>query len=262
MIGISLALTPGNPVLRGPAFRAETEALVARFTTPPTALRKQQINTLVDSLIVAGVWAKLDAFYVMAAADNQAARQNWIQNLYNPTLVSTPTFTVDRGYQGDGVDDALATGFNPTTASGKFALNSSALGLWSLTNVANGNMFEIGNANSRFNSRSTNGDTLRGQLNDGTTASFGAAGNSIGHFVFSRTAAAVRTAYRNGASLGGDTTAATALFNANFALLSDGNTNFSTRQHAAAHFGSGLTGAEVLATYNALLVYMTAVGAV
>lgn len=245
----------------GAGFEAEAVALFARFTTPPTDVRKSQINTLIKALKASGAWATFDALYVMAAADAQAAGLNWIQNLYNLTPVLAPVFTADRGYQGDGLVSRITTGFNPATAGGKFALNSAEQGIWSRTDVVSGNMWDVGNANSRFNARSTNGDTLRGQMNDGTIASLGAAGNSTGHIVLSRTGASVRTAYRNGASLGGDTTAATAFASADFALLSDGGVNFSTRQQAAAHFGSGLTGAQVLATYNALLAYMQAVGA-
>ena len=93
---------PRPQVGRGVSFLPETEALVARLTTPPTLERKERVNTLISSLIDAGVWAKLDCLWGMAAADAQAARQNWSQDAHDLTTVNSPTFTADRGYRGNG----------------------------------------------------------------------------------------------------------------------------------------------------------------
>ena len=118
----------------GVSYDAAATALFARFTTPPTSARKAVINTLIVALKDAGVWSKLDALYLFAAADSQAARQNWVQDLYNATAVSSPTFTADRGYNGDGSASYVDSGFNPTTAvTPKFVQNSAYFGLWSRT---------------------------------------------------------------------------------------------------------------------------------
>ena len=107
------------------------------FTTPPDPTRKALINTLVKSLKAAGVWTKLDALYLFAAADAQAARRNWIQDLYNATAVSSPTFAADRGYTGDGAAAYLDTGFNPSTASSpKLTQNSAHASAWDRTSRA------------------------------------------------------------------------------------------------------------------------------
>ncbi|WP_336802535.1 hypothetical protein, partial [Kaistia sp. MMO-174] len=72
----------------------------ARLTNQPTTARKKLYNDLIVSLKTAGVWAKLDALYVLAAADAQAARQNLVANAYNISASGSPVFTADRGYTG------------------------------------------------------------------------------------------------------------------------------------------------------------------
>ena len=52
----------------------------------------------------------MEGLWVTAAADAQAGRQNWVQDAYNLTTVKSPTFTADRGYQGNGTTSYLWTG--------------------------------------------------------------------------------------------------------------------------------------------------------
>lgn len=239
----------------------EAEDLVARFSAEPGDTRKKLIDTLVGDLKTAGVWAKLDALYVMAAHTSQAALLNWKADQYNLTVSSAPVFTADRGYQGDGVDDVLLTGFNPSTAAGAFTQNSGHLGMWSRTNLANGAAqgYEIGNTNS-YLARAVNG-TVRGRPNHGVELLFGASGLLPGHFMFSRTAAAVWESYINGADVGGGTDASAALTSADFRILSVTAALFSRNQFAVAHWGSGLSAGEVSATYSAIRTYLISVGA-
>lgn len=239
----------------------EADDLVERFSVEPTNFRKRQIDTLVGSLKTAGVWAKLDAFYIFAAQDAQAALLNWKADQYNLTVSGAPVFTADRGYQGDGVDDVLLTGFNPATAGGQFAQNSAHLGMWSRTNLANGAAqgYEIGNTNS-YLARATNG-TMRGRPNHGTELLTGPTNSLPGHFMYSRTAAAVWESYANSSDVGGGTETSAALTSADFRVLSVTATLFSRNQFAAVHWGSGLSAGETAATYAALRAYMVAVGA-
>ena len=244
----------------GVSYSSEATALFARFTTPPDAARKALIDALIVSLKTAGVWAKLDALYVMAAADSQAARRNWIADQFNLTAASSPTFTADRGYQGDGATSSLTTAFNPTSAAGLYVQNSANAGFWSLTNSA-ADTFDMGVAGTLAINPRTSGGVLRGQVNDGTAGNFDAQATSIGHTLITRTAAGVRTFYKNGAAAGGGTTASTAVPNAVVPLLRLGSSGYSARQLAAAHLGSGLSAQNASDLYTALNTYLTAVGA-
>ncbi|RWL19735.1 MAG: hypothetical protein EOR57_14170 [Mesorhizobium sp.] len=253
----------------GASYTTEAEALFARFTTPPTAARKVLINSFIVSLKSAGVWTKLDALWIMAAADSQAARQNWKVDLYNLTAVSSPTFTTDRGFAGDGSASHLTTGFTPSTAGGQFALNSSHLGVWSRTNaqtagVAIGARTAAGSHQSLIIIRSAS-DLEVHRLNQDANGASSASTDSSGDFIARRSGAAATALLRNGTSISTGTVASTALTTAGVVLgaLNTGGVigNFNNYQLAAASIGASLSDAEVTAFYNAKLAYLQAVGA-
>lgn len=248
---------------------AEAAALVARFSAPPSAARKTLIDALVGTLKTAGVWAKLDALYLLAAADEQAGCRNWIADQYNVTPVLAPAFTADRGFQGDGVNSYLRTGFVPSVAAGKFALNSAHLGAWSLTdNQSNGAL--IG-ARVSFVSKSSMIVPRDGSNLSYVAVNFAGAGSytvadSLGHFVVNRSGAAAQEGYKDGASTytsgASAVDALTDLEVYGLALNQAGAAGARTnRRVAAMHIGGSLTAGEVASFRAALLAYMQGVGA-
>lgn len=135
---MNLGLNFGNPaVFASPRYLAQAKALFARMTVPPSNARKSLINQTISALLSAGVWQKLDALYVMAAHDAQAARLNWIADQYNLTAVNSPTFTTDSGYTGNGTNAYLSTGMVASTlnASGKMKQNSLTMGAYVLSEI-------------------------------------------------------------------------------------------------------------------------------
>jgi hypothetical protein len=258
MLGMSI-VSGGAPIYT--FTNSEAGALVARFTVQPTNARKALIDNLVGSLKTAGVWTKLDALHVLAAHDAQAARQNWVADAYNLTAVAAPTFTTDRGYQGDGSSSYLDTGFNPTTAvTPQFVQNSGHLSVWSRTSGAAAPV-DMGNGNSIILTRQTTTDNFARRVNasssDGTVVADGS-----GHFLVSRPNSTSSTGYRNAATQGSGSVASAAPDNAAFRVLGRSTTvSFSSRQIAMSSIGASLTSGEVTGFYNALNTYMQAVGA-
>jgi hypothetical protein len=241
------------------AFEAETTALLVRMSVAPDSTRRGQINTLIASLKTAGVWAKLDALYVMAAHDAQAARQNWKQNAFNLTGVNSPTFTTDRGYRGDGSTSYLDSAFNPTTAGGLFVQDNAHLGLWALTSDTS-SIFDIGNTNARMTLR-TSGGAMVTRLNDATNTS-GTVPDSAGYSLLSRSLSASYSRYKNGSAITDAVVASTGMTNAAMTVCGVASAaQFSARQQAVAHWGASLTAAEASALQTALQTYLTAVGA-
>lgn len=245
----------GNPFAGG-TFEAATIALLARFTTPATPQRQVQINTLISALVSSGVWTKLDALYVMAAADAQAAQRNWIANSFNLSVAAgSPVFTADRGYATDGAASKLTTSFNPTTASSpKFVLDDASAHVWALDLSANG---RAGNDTARSGWGSTPAHYSR--ANDGSTTT-GNVTAAARLFSWARSAAAQYVQRVNGADFATVVVTSTALTNADF-LIGETNGAFGAGPYCAYAFGSNLTTAETLALYQALLGYLTAVGA-
>lgn len=237
-------------------------ALIARMTAAPGAARAGRIDALVRALKAAGVWSRLDALYLLAAHDAQAARLNWVANAWNLAAVNSPAFTVDRGYAGNATTSYLDSGFKPGVSAGLAAQNDCHVGVWPRTESAV-TVADIGNSGTFIFPRTTGGN-INTRVMDGSTASVAVPG-SVGHFVASRSGAGGYARYRNGASVGDAAVASAAPAGANLLIGARGNTGsadfHSARQIAAAHCGAGLSAGQVAALHAALATYLAAAGA-
>lgn len=256
---------------KGGEYEAEAVALFARFTTPPTATRKGIINTLIKALKDGGIWTKLDAFYVMAAADAQAAQRNWVADQFNLTLINTPTFTTDRGYAGNGSNSGLNTNFNPGTASSpKYVQNSAHASITNRTSRAGADLLQAGAAvGSNFSvgmatRSSANTAAFRANMTSSNSVS-GANTENAGRYIVSRTGATASALYKNGTSIGTSSISSVAPPNAAIYLggYNSAGTLFLPSSDQLAHFGvgAGLDATEAAALDAALSTYLTAVGA-
>lgn len=255
----------GSPLGGGARYDPAAQAIFAAFTTPPTTARKAIINTCVVALKTAGVWSILDCLYVMAAADSQAARVNWKSpGTFTLSPANSPTFTVDRGYQGDGSTSYIDTGFTPSTAGGSFSLNSAHLGVWSRSDV-NAGVCDMGAGSGAATSSmfARSAGNFAGRSNDSSGSStIVATADSLGHFVVGRTDAANRRGSKNGGVATAVVAASGSVTNASITICGLGGAIVpSNRQYAVAHIGGGLSDANVAALYSALLAYNQAVGA-
>lgn len=247
---------------KGPAMAG----VVARFTNAPTTTRAQAVNTFVRSC--AAIIPSLDALYVMAAADEQAARRNWIADAFNLTAVSSPTFILDRGFQGDGVNAYLTTGFTPSTApTPKYTQDVAAFGLWSLTAAASaGNSdLDMGTSNvllPRAGIRirvptNTSGVTINDNTLGGPTTMDGS-----GFFAVVRTGATARQLRRNKASILTDAAPSTGLPSNVFAVLAGGTQASRSARLISIAFIGGLSPAQCDTLYDAAYEYLLSLGAV
>lgn len=85
--------------------------------TLPSASQQTLQNQLILDLKTAGVWSKLDIFYVFATdGDSDFASINWKDpNNYKVTQVNSPTFTPNEGFESDGTSAYLDTNWNLST---------------------------------------------------------------------------------------------------------------------------------------------------
>lgn len=244
----------------GAKFDAASLTLFAAMSTPPTAARKVQIDTAIKSIKASGAWTLLDALWVLAAADSQAAYLNW-KNPATFTLVETgtaPTFTADRGVTGNGTTSGL-TGPNLSTFGGQFSLNNAHLGVWCGTDVLE-TAGETANSTAVIQSHQ-GASNMRSRLNDSTlTNSTISPATAIGHSCISRDNSANYAVYKSGALINTVVVASTAIANAAMGVCFAG-TGFSTKRVQAAHVGAALSALQVASINSALSTYMTAVGA-
>ena len=63
-------------ILFGAGYTPQAKALFAAMSAKPTPTRMNLYNGLILSLRTSGLWANLDALYLMAAHDEQAGRLN------------------------------------------------------------------------------------------------------------------------------------------------------------------------------------------
>lgn len=235
---------------------ADVLAILNAFTVKADHVRKGHIDTLVRGIKAAGVWAKLDALWVLAAHDAQAARVNWmLPGTFNLTVEGTPTFTADQGYTGNGTDGRLNTGWNPSTNGVNFQLNSAHMGLWVRTTSAAGeDRCDMGVSNFRMDTwRAAN--TLLTRANHAT--SIQVSNNTAGYFCTNRSASDAIQIRKNNTSLATNTGASTAISSETMRLLALVTSVHSTKQLSAAHVGGSLTTGEIDSLYGHLNTYIS-----
>lgn len=259
--GVSSALNPA------------TQALIAAFTTPPTQQRVTDINNAINLLDVTyGIWSQLDSLYVHAAADSQAARVDWRNPARTATLVNSPTFTADRGFQTNGSTSYVDTNV-ALSATTKYTQNNCTIGIWLSAGVgsdaANDAAFACGafNAHGTFYAARSSASQLRGRSNtNSASAAFnGAVTTRAGLSMLVRQDGSNVMSARNGVVLGTTTSTATGLPTSN--VIAGGYNNggslagASDNRIQAMVIGAGLTSQQIADLYTALNGYMTAVGA-
>lgn len=244
------------------AYESETTTLVAAFSNAPTTARKNLINATIKTLKSSGIWAKMDAFYVFAAADSQAALINWKSpGTFDATTVNSPTFTADRGFTGSG-SAYVRSHFTPSTAGGVFTQNSAHISVRSLTAGVTGRpVGGISASAQRAVIILNNGSPPQAALNDNSFSATLAGSTTNLHFTFTRTASNAREGVANGATAGTDTTASVAVCDQELTFAQDNGASFAL-QIASGSFGSGLDINSAYSRYIADNTYMRAVGAV
>ncbi|MDR3495350.1 MAG: hypothetical protein P4L82_12185 [Ancalomicrobiaceae bacterium] len=251
---------------KGVRYDPAAVAFFARLTTPPTTPLKALYNNVFVSLRASGLLTRLDCLKLRAADNAQAARQNLIQNAYNDLAMNSPSFTVNRGYTGDGSTSYLDTRFDPLTApSPNYSRNSASISVYVTTGSISGTMYDAGSSgNSRIDVNGV-GNNINSRINDTSNPADPNGGVTSGLFTVSRTDSTTRTVYLNGVSVGSSTAASIAVANANFFSLAQNNAGsgslFSTRRNAAEAIGGGLSAADVANLYNAIYPFLAAIGA-
>ena len=121
-------------ISQGSAFDADYQAVLDRSTTlgytAPSVAQQTLQNTLVEDLKTAGVWSKLDAFYLFATdGDSNYATLNFVApSSFQATKTNSPTFTANEGFTGDGVSAYLDTNLNASTDTTNYTQDDASFG--------------------------------------------------------------------------------------------------------------------------------------
>lgn len=240
------------------SFDADYQAVLNRATTLgytlPSASQQIIQNNLVLSLKAGGIWTKLDVLYIFANdGGSDFGTLNWKSPaLYQATLVNSPSFTANQGFQGNGTSSYIDTNFNPATQGVNYTLNDASRYAYVFTgsaaqrfegNVLDNNM-RLGNYTSmKINSGTTN--TLDSPFNYTVTR---------GMKSIHRTSSTNVTLYND--SIGGERTLiSTVVTSANQWILRQGAVYVDTKISMYAN-GASLV-AENTAFVNAFNTYIT-----
>lgn len=262
-LGLGLGL---RPQASSPAagFVDATDTLIAAWSSPPTITRQILMNQFIAGLQTDGVWNSILGIW-LAGSNDQGSRLNWKTpaSFALANVGTGPTFVADRGWTGNGVDQALSTQITPSTDGGAiYTQDSAGLHVWCRTNVAE-NAADIGAAvthNAFIRTRSA-GDAISGTVNTAATSTAVIA-SSIGLTSIVRPNSANERIYKNGVQQGSDlAVASTGLPAGPMRLCGRGTDLWSTKQIAAGVITGGLTTPQVLALYTRMNTYLTAIGA-
>ena len=245
---------------------AESKAIANSFTTAPTSHRQTLIDTAVRNLKGAGIWQTLDLLYLLAAADSQAARINWVNPSANTlTEVNSPTFNADRGFTGDGATMGLNTTKTPVNAQ----QNNVHLAAVALTHGTSSNA-DVSMANGATTTRcQVRARNLTSSLirtsNNSTNISATTGANVPVMVLGNRVDSANQSIYINGVADGTGAATSSAISGmTQFCVLYNNLSTplYSDRQIAFASSGGALTDAQIAAYYTIINAYLAAVGAV
>lgn len=123
----------------GGGFDTDYQAVLDYATTQgytlPSASQQALQNQLVVDLKDAGIWSKLDTFYVFATdGDSDFASINWKDpNTFELDEVNSPAFTTNEGFEGDGVSAYLDPSYNQGTDGVNWSNPNGSYGVWVYT---------------------------------------------------------------------------------------------------------------------------------
>lgn len=116
------------------SFTTEYQAVIARAGvrsfTVPTISDQVLDNQMMRRLKLEGILSIMDAFYWTANSVQDFGRLNWKTPASNEiTLISSPTFTANQGFTGNGTSSYLNTNFTPSTGT-NYTQNGASVGLF------------------------------------------------------------------------------------------------------------------------------------
>lgn len=249
---------------------SDVQNLINAMSEAPDSNRQVLIKNTIAFLKKEGVWEKLDFLHIYAAHSEQAALLDWKRN-HDATAVNSPTFTVDKGFLGDGSTSYLNTNFTPATDGVNYTLNEASFGVYSQTNKSE-DSYDIGSRagpnirDALIMARNSVGSTSRFRPNQNGGTEFSPLISTTGLIVARRTSSAFMQGYQNGLQVRAGVDASTdEVPEYSFFVGSINHAGspitFSTRQYTMSFAGAAMTEVEQLAFYEIIQSYLTAIGA-
>jgi hypothetical protein len=252
------------------AYQEETKKWLGRQDVQPTEAQMKNKDSLIVFLKADTLLSKFDIAYLLADTNSYSATRNILSDTFNITPTNSPTFTAWSGFAGisNGVSSSyLRTNWYPSGSATNFTLNSSALSVYSNTNLTDAEyIYGVTNGTDVIQLYPLVAGGLRNWINQ-PLGTFTIATNttSKGMFVMSRTGSTTLNAFVNDSLLQSLTTSSTAipstyplyLLSRNF---SGGVSGATTREISFFGASSGLTEYQQHRLTDNIEWYLTAIG--
>lgn len=234
-----------------------------------TGAQRRRVATLIRSLKAGGVWPLLDRLWLFAAENPTQALMD-LKARAVATLVSSPVFTVNRGYKGNHAA-SIDSGFNPSSGGFNYTQNSGAPFTWVETaeSTPASLLCLFGNDESNYGHLQTGAVTFAYGINSGSAAGTTIPVASTGLIDISRNAASgagALTASLNGVLDSSSTIASVAIPNHSFFILASNNAGAvyqpTDGRLSAWGIGGARSSAQKARLSAAMCTYMASVGVV
>lgn len=231
-----------------------------------TSQRMLLVDALITDLKACNAWAKTDD-YALWAAENAVAGLVTLKQRITQTAINGPTFTANRGFQGNAIDQWVNTGWNYSVGT-SYTKDNARYGFWQETGPPTNGTHSMGTNNlyASFLIGTTNASFgINGTTSAGAYDVF-AHGGKTGMFTAQRTASNVTAGYKNNVSMVTGSRVSFAPENFNVGALAATTSGvptvggFSDGRLAMLFYGRDLSPTEATGEYNAWRAFMTAIG--
>jgi hypothetical protein len=256
-IGIGVDMWANRGVAFSPEYQAVlTEATAQGFNLPSAGQQAKQ-NTLMTSLISSGVFAKLDVLFVLANdGGSQFACINWKNPTGNKaTLVSSPTFTTNQGFTGNGTSSFINTNFNAATQGVNYTLNNASRYAYVRTLVANRVIDGVDASTANSTTTFVSANQRINQSGSNISASFDFSTSGAGMKSIHRTSSTSVTCYNDTTASSGLTATSTGLVTSNQVILRSAS-SYGSHQISMYAMGASMI-SENTSLVNAFSTYLT-----
>lgn len=246
-------------------FDASYQQIYDSMTVKPGSAIAGYQNDFVVAAKANGYWSKLDILYVFAQSsnDNGEALFNWKDPTSFKATNNGATFTALEGFTGNGSSYYLSTNYDPLNDAVNFTVNGASIGSYTRLDLNEaGTSIGTGYAGRYADLRPRSSGTMWARINSGSGGFVSqAVANSLGMAVAVRTSSSNITLYKNGTSLGDNSSTSTEIAAGDlYVLLNNSQSNYSTNQVAMVFAGAALTAQEVSDLNTDFEAYMDAIG--
>jgi len=242
----------------------EAIAVVNAMTVEPDKPRQELINTLVQSLLDAGVWDTFDVLYIFAADDTQSSLINWVNpGALSATNVGSMAFAANQGYLGANSRYLQVGNGVAWSAVGGYSSVSAHYGVWCFTDSASSTLkYEVGAQDtSSFDSNQLGCNSLAntaiGFINGGQQLNVNNGGTAVGHTEVTIKATNDRRIYKNGVLGTYNTTNSAGNVPPTAVRIGAHEGNETDRRISIFHMGTKHITAQIVAIHAAFDAYMS-----